>query len=71
MRGAWWCWWGVQDELCRGYIGVARVELGNMADCDGHMIDWSSFVVQIYKMQIQVSDVKFVLLHVHNGQVLR
>lgn len=105
---AWWCWWGCKAELCSGYIGGARVELGNMADSDGHMIDlvetydeddvlwqnwlhwssfvdddlwqnwlhwlhWSSFVVQTYicTMQIHVADVKFVLLHVHDGQVLR
>ena len=57
----------------RLHLGGAHVELGNMADCDGHMIDWSSFVVQIYicTVQIHVADVKFVLLHVHNGQVLR
>ena len=57
----------------RLHIGGARVELGNMAHCDGHMIDWSSFVVQTYicTMQIHVADVKFALLHVHNGQVLR
>ena len=39
--------------------------------CSASWLHWSSFVVQIYTMQIHVADVKFVLLHVLNGQVLR